>query len=454
MSLSISKSIRDFFSKGHQRTLKAKRHILISLLTKGGSLVIGFLLVPLTIGYVNEEQYGIWLTLASVIAWFEFFDFGLGNGLRNRFAEAKATGNYDLAKIYVSSSFAIISIVSMVLLAIFAMVNPFLDWSAILNTSPSLRLELSTLAMVVFSFFCLSFILKLLYMIFTADQKPSYSGVYNLIINIIVLAVIYILTKTTTGSLLYLGIVLGLAPIVVLLFANIFYFRNDYKDFAPALKYVRKEHFSDLMSLGFQFFFIQMSVMVMFSTDNMIIAQLFSPKEVVPYNIAYRYFGLILQMFSIICMPFWSAYTEAYVKKEMNWIKTTSNNLLKIWFFVALGGFGMLMIAKQFYALWVPGIEVPFMLSFYMWLYIMIHALGSIYMSFINGVSKLRLQLIVSIIAGAINIPLSIFFARDMGMGTGGVIFATFVCLLFYYSIMIIQFRKIINGTATGIWDK
>ena len=53
-------------------------------------MLISLLLVPLTIDYLNPTQYGIWITLMSVIAWFNFFDIGLGNGLRNKFATAKA----------------------------------------------------------------------------------------------------------------------------------------------------------------------------------------------------------------------------------------------------------------------------------------------------------------------------------------------------------------------------
>jgi len=73
-------SVKNFFSKGHERTVLAKKNIIASLLVKGGSILVGLALVPLTIHYVNATQYGIWLTLSSLIGWFSFFDVGLGNG--------------------------------------------------------------------------------------------------------------------------------------------------------------------------------------------------------------------------------------------------------------------------------------------------------------------------------------------------------------------------------------
>jgi len=72
------------------RTKRAVQNIGISLFIKGGSILISFLLIPLTLDYLNPYEYGIWLTLNSVLSWVYLFDIGLGNGLRNRLAEALA----------------------------------------------------------------------------------------------------------------------------------------------------------------------------------------------------------------------------------------------------------------------------------------------------------------------------------------------------------------------------
>jgi O-antigen/teichoic acid export membrane protein len=116
--------IKKFFS-GHERSIQAKKHILGSFLLKGISILISLLLVPLTIDYLNPTKYGIWITLTSVIAWFSFFDIGLGNGLRNKFAIAKAKGDNDLARTYISTTYAIITIISIMLFIVFVFVNQF-----------------------------------------------------------------------------------------------------------------------------------------------------------------------------------------------------------------------------------------------------------------------------------------------------------------------------------------
>ena len=63
-------------SSGAQRTKVVKLNVLYGFAIKGCSILLSLLLVPLTIGYINSELYGIWLTLSSVIHWISFFDIG------------------------------------------------------------------------------------------------------------------------------------------------------------------------------------------------------------------------------------------------------------------------------------------------------------------------------------------------------------------------------------------
>jgi len=250
----IRTSMSDFFTKGHQRTIEAKKTIAVSIFIKGISILISLVLVPLTINYVNPTQYGIWLTLSTIIVWFGFFDIGLGNGLRNRFAELKATGNFEMARIYVSTTYAVLTIIFSIVWILFFMVNLFLDWSKILNAPAQMATELSNLAIIVISFFSLQIIFKTISTVLLADQKPAKSTILDMSGQLIALAVIFILTKTTVGSLLYLGIVFGLIPVVVLIIYSLFSYNNQYRQFSPSLKYIRFSRINDILGLGFKFF--------------------------------------------------------------------------------------------------------------------------------------------------------------------------------------------------------
>jgi len=451
----IPNFVVDFFSKGHSRTIKAKKNIIASFGLKGFSILVSFLLVPLTLNYLNPTKYGIWLTLSSIIGWFGFFDIGLGNGLRNKLAEAFALKDYKLAKTYVSTTYATLSLIIGSVYILFLIINPFLNWSKLLNTTPEMASELSWIALIVFTFFVLRFILKLIGVILVADQLPAISNSFNFFGNIIALVAVYFITKFSHGTLLYISIVYSAAPVIILIFASFYFFRRKYKTIRPSIKFVNFKYFKPLMSLGGKFFFLQMANIIIFSTDNIIITHVLGPAEVTPYNIAFKYFGIPIMVFAIIIRPYWSAFTDAITKNDIKWIKDSIKKLIRIWLFLMIGVIFLIFISKYFYLFWVGNkIYVPLLLSIFMGLYVFINTWNNIFANFLYGVGKIKLQMNYGIIAMIINIPISIFFAKNLNMGSAGVILGTCFSLLFGCILGPIQYRKIINNKAKGIWYK
>ena len=101
-----------------ERTDKAIKNIILLFAAKAISIICSMLIVPITIEYLNPTRYGVWLTVSSIIAWIGNFDLGLGNGLRNRFADAKAKGDTELARKYVSTTYLTMSVIMVILFLI------------------------------------------------------------------------------------------------------------------------------------------------------------------------------------------------------------------------------------------------------------------------------------------------------------------------------------------------
>lgn len=445
--------IKKFIKSGHDRSVNAKKNILFSFAIKGGSIAISLFLVPLTIHYVNPSQYGIWLTLSSIIGWMGFFDIGFGNGLRNRFAESIAKGEHDQARTYLSTTYAIMAIITSVFLLLFLCINPFLNWSKILNSPPGMAAELSLLALIVFVFFCLQFVLQLISTVLTANQEPSKAALFNFFGTLFSAIVVFVLTKTSSGNLIYLGFVFGLTPVLVLLASSLWFYSHSYRRYAPSVKFVKFSYARDLMSLGVKFFVIQIAVIVLYQITNVIIAQMFGPAEVTPYNIAFKYFSIIPMSLSIVTAPFWSAYTEAWVKQDFDWIRGTVKKLKQLWIFLSVVTILMLVSSNFIYKVWVgKQIVVPLSVSITMAAYVIINAWNGIYAQFFNGVGKIRLQLYSAVWGVILMVPMSIFLGRKFGVA--GIILSSALLALINMVWSFIQYDKIINNKATGIWAK
>jgi O-antigen/teichoic acid export membrane protein len=425
------KRVVEFLSRGSKRSVKAKTNILFSFFLKGISILIGLIIVPVTLNYLGVEEYGIWLTLSSILLWLGYFDIGLGNGLRNKLTESFARNDDNLARIYVSTTYAGIILIFTGVLLIFLIINPFLNWTQILNTSPSLVLELNQLVIVVVIFLIIRFMVQLISTIIIADQNPSISGSFDVIANIISLGFIFILKAISLKSLLYLGIIFSASPVLVYIIASIIFFKGKYKFIRPSIHFVKFKYFKELGGLGVKFLFIQLAFLIIFSTNNFLISYLFGPQQVTIYNIAYKYFINLFFLFNIILIPFWSAFTDAYVQKDFLWIRNTLKKLILIWVVLIILIILMLIFSDYLYRLWVGNVvKIPFMLSVLIGLFVAIYAWFNIFCFFINGTGKITLQLVVYIIAALLDIPLILFFTKYLHLSLNGVILANIIAMI------------------------
>lgn len=449
-------TIRGFFKSGHERSLLAKKNIIQSFLIKGGSIFLSLVIVPITINYVNPAQYGIWLTLSSFIIWFTFFDVGLGNGLKNKLAEQNALGQYLNARIYVSTTYALMAIIAIIFFVLFLIISQFLVWEKILNVPFDVKTNFSNIVLILFSIFCIQFIIQTINTVLIASHAPAKSSLINLIGQFVGVVIIYILTKATTqGKLLYLVLVLAGVPLLIQFVASIWLYKTTYKNLAPSLKLVNFKHAKNLLGLGGIFFIIQIAAMVLYQTDNIIITQIYGPAEVTTFNICYKLFSVMLMVNSIIMTPFWSAFTDAYAKNDLDWIKRTINKMRKI--FLLLTGSSVLLLigSPLFFKLWLGNkVSVPFSLSLSMVFYVSAISWHTLHVYFLNGIGKIRLQLFLIVFVAVINVPVAIFLAKNLGMGLAGITLSNVIGFALMGIMLSIQTEKMLNNTATGIWKR
>ena len=181
---SLSKALIFFdnksaLSKNQERTKNTMIHIFFSLCLKAINIAVNFLLVPMSIGFIGSEKYGIWLAISSIFTWFSLFDLGFGHGLRNKLTESLANENIKLSKIYVSTTYAIVSVISVVVFLVLLFVNALVDWSSILNVSIEFSNDLSFLFIILLSFFFITTCFKANYYNFICKTKTKYSS-FNL----------------------------------------------------------------------------------------------------------------------------------------------------------------------------------------------------------------------------------------------------------------------------------
>ena len=205
-------SFQELLHKDH-RSKEAMVNIGLSGLSRVITIISHLLIVSLTIHYLNQERYGIWLTLSSIIGWITFFDLGLSNGFRNRFAEAKALGNLSLAKQYLSTTYFALSAIVVTAFIVAIITNCFINWSDVLKVSDSYQKELNFVFSVVLTFTSINMIANIFISFLAADQKIGLASIIQALGQLLSLFSVYILSKTTEGSLTYLALFFSGIPL-------------------------------------------------------------------------------------------------------------------------------------------------------------------------------------------------------------------------------------------------
>lgn len=444
-------NIIKILNRGDKRSISVKKNILATLVIKGCSIAISILLVPMTLGYVSAELYGIWLTLSSIMVWLNFFDIGFTLGLKNRLAESIALNNWAKGQSLVSTTYFMMLLIFIPICCILEMVIPHINWSSFLNISQAYNEQIRIVMHIIVACFCLQMIINVITAIIAAFQQVALSTIFPVLGNLISLLIITILTKISSGSLILLSIAISLPPIIITFIASIILFDKKYKQIRPTIKSIKTKYINDLFNLGSRFFLIQIQMVILYQSTNILISRLSGAEEVTTYNIAYKYLGIAMMIYTIILSPLWPAFTDAYTKKDFIWMKSIYKKMKLIFGLSTVGIILMILCSNIVYEIWIgEKISIPMMMTCTVGLYMLIYSWDALQVNIINGIGTIKLQSFIVLIGLIFHIPLSITLGKYIG--AYGVLCSMIIINIIYSIVFTIQVYKLLNQKANGIW--
>lgn len=438
---------------GSARNKMLRNNILLSGVLKAIGIAISFLIVPITLHYLDKEPYGIWMTISSMAFWIFTFDIGLGNGMRNYLSTAISKEDHHAGRVYISSTFAMLSAIAFAMAILAIPLIFLLDFNKILNTKTISNEYLQFVILIALVLTFINFVVKNIGFIFVALQKYAINDLLTVGSNAAALVVIYLLTIFTEGNLLYVVTVLMAMPVAVFLMGGVYLYRY-YPALRPSYKNIDINFSKGIVTKGLGFFFIQItSCLVIFGGSNLLISHFSGPEHVTTYNIAYKYFNLLVIGYTIIIAPMWNAYTDAYVKNDWTWIRNIFIKSLMFWGGTVIFGLLMLLFCDFFYALWVgKTVIVPLTVSASALAYVSFFNLNNCVTYLLNGLNTIRIQIYTSIATTFIYLYMVMTYGKNWGIE--GIILCMASCYAVMSLIHMYQCWLIINQKGKGIWLK
>lgn len=427
------------YSISEKRTKNYFKQLKGSLIFKILAIASSFLIIPLMIKYLGVEQYGIWSTLLSIVSWIVLFDIGIGNGLRNKISEALAKDDKKEAQNYISTAYMMIGFISMSLLTIFLVTSSFISWQSVFNTKIVTNQELKNVVNISVVFLFINFWLSLINQVFNGLQKTSIVVFNQFLSNTFALIFVYILYTYYESSLYKLAFVYGISLVMSSVILS-FWFYSGNKEFLPKFQHFGRTYVKSITSLGFQFFVIQIAVVVIFTTDKILITQLFGPEYVTSYDVVFKLFSIITIGHSLVLAPLWSAYSDAYHRNDMEWIKKTIRNQLKIYLLIIIATILLSILMKPVISIWIgKDFIVDSSLVTAMTIFILVSTWNNITGYLLGGLGYVRLGSYYTAFTALLNIPISYFYAINLDFGVSGIIMGTITSIFISAIISPIQ---------------
>ena len=450
----IISKIRAFVSSGSDRSQTVKKNALWAIIIKMFSMVIDFVKVPILLSYLNSERYGLYITIASIVYWTHNFDFGLGTGLRYKLTAAISNTDYQYGKRLVSTAYYSMSIIMGVLLLVLLPLIAFLDWSSLLNTSVVQNRELALCVSVVLIVFVIQFVLELITYVLQAYQEAALSSLFKPLAHLITLIVVLVLKYFSHSSLLYACIAMTLPIVCVLLISNVVIYADKCRHVSPEIKHYDKHCLKDIYSLGLKYFVSQSANLIIFQSAAFLISHFVNPTEAAAYNTAFTYFGVIVMFNTMMLLPLSASITDAYVKEDYAWLKRVINQINKVSLLLTLLSIFVLVASPVVFKYWIGDkLEISWVLRMSMSIYFILNIWTTPYSSFISGVGKMQVAMVSAFFKMVFYIPLAVIMVKTLG--TSGIMLSIILINTLPNNVLYtIQYKKILNKTASGIWNK
>jgi O-antigen/teichoic acid export membrane protein len=375
------------------------------------------LLMPIVLRALGESGFGVWGAAASLAWMIAVVDIGTGSALVTLVARSIARGHEEEARNQITGALAIGCCVSGVFLAVAAIAWASGAWER--SAAPYL---------IAFTGLAVNVPLSAANNVWLALQKGYIAGFWDLVQTLATTAgLIYAATLTHDVRIFVALVYAGLITAHLGSLAHLFLSHSELRPrgLPESLASIRV-----VAGSGILFFILGVTGSFSFMLDNVLALQLLGPEASARMTILMRVGMTAVSMLAVLSQPLWPAFADAAHRGDRQWIRRGLLRWSALLTGVAAAGSVILMIfGGRLLRLWLHadlGIGTSLLWALAAW--IVIQSLIRVPLLLLNGLSLVRFQIVMSLIATSIAFGLKFVLARYLGVG--GILWATTFAIL------------------------
>ena len=417
-SFSKSKSIKDVLFGNSDRGALG-RNAFGSLLIKIFALVVSVLTIPVYTAYFsNSHNLDVWLVIYSVLSWILLFDFGFGNGMKNKLIQLFSKKDYDSARSVISNTYVPTMFISILVflillpLCLFSNLNFVFGDSDLMIEPSELKISLIIISLSI----CLQFVLRNISFIYQSQNRNILGSSFSLMSSSAFIFSLFVIKNIDGAKFIHIAIAYLLSiNLPLIIFSVAFFIKNP--NLIPTYKEYSFKKCKGVMSIGIQYFVVQLCSLILWSSNSIVITHIFDPNSterfVYYYTCYYKIFSVIVSLISVISTTIWVTTGKAYATHDNSKII----KLLKISFLYSFLLSVLCLICSvglQFiFNLWLGTapesfVETDFVTIIIFTSYCIFTLFSETLIVFCNAFTRLKKQVIVSIAFASLKFPILI----------------------------------------------
>jgi len=344
-----------------ERDRRASRSARAGVASRVVSMAVRLLVVPLSIGLLGPERYGLWASVWSFISWLALSEAGVGVGLVNALARARGAEDPERARSHVATAFTALLGVGAVLTTaavLFAMHGPvgsLLGVSGRSDLTSDARAMLAAAGLVM----GLTLVANVVPQALSALQE-QYVGSYGAACaSVGVLLALLAMRAVGVGPAGF-ALALGLPPVLANGVLGVDLLWRRHRELRFSLAMASRSSFKEIMGRGGLAFFIQLGELAMVQVANVLIANRLGPKEVTPYAVTFSLLYAGMYFVNFLVQPLWAAYAEAWARGDAVWVRQRSRETLRRVLLLTAAGLSVAaVLGRVIIRVWAGEAAVP-----------------------------------------------------------------------------------------------
>lgn len=436
--------------RSRERYRRIASGVTVGVGSRAATMLSAVISVPLILDRYGSERFAIWATLNSFLLLLAFSDLGLSHGLVNLLGEDDQRHRPEAIR-YVSSAYALLGGIGIVLSIAFAVAYPFVVWGDVFGVRSAAAVHQAAPAALIFALcFLLNMVLSLTQNIRVAYQETAAAYGWVIAGSILSLLALGVVVATDGSFPLAIAATCG-GPVVASALSSLTLFGHRRPWLRPRTASVSRLAARRLLRTGGMFFVLQASAAIAYQSDALIIAQVRGAQAVTRYMIPFRLFAFLPSTLIVALMPFWPAFRSAIRTGDGRWAARGLRHSIMIGLLIIVPLAGLLAIfASPLLELWTGRTQNPgFGLLAGLAVWAILSAVATPLWTFLIAAGALRPLAWMAASMAVVNVALSIALTRLIGIR--GAIYGTDIAQVVFLVVPgAIYARRLIRTLHAG----